>query len=215
MTSNSLYSRLVLVTEKEYSIIKREGSTDTAAATISNPLPPHIGPDQQYKLQTAKYLEDKAIEENNQVDNHQHNYSHAGPQLTDHISAISSNFSKGKIGNALALLTFLNNQEQSVFSWDEYGQVVANNKTIIGSNLIDLIRHATSDSRKRNKPTPVGWDEFKALLALLNVSKAILSNATLEEMGIVRVKRRTEPAPISPQASSSVYASPVVDWEEV
>lgn len=177
----SPFSRMVLVTEQEYSHIAHLPDMSTEK---------YIGPDQQHKMKVAKKVRKQTT---------------LPPSITDHISTISSSFPKGKVANALALLTFLNDQKP-LFSWDEYGQLKIQDNTLVGSNLFDLIRYAVSDSRKRTH-IPVGWDEFKTILTSTNVSKKVLSKATLEELGLRgRRRRRTTTNPPGDET--------LTNWEE-
>lgn len=182
MTSTSAYSRLILVTEEEYSNLNNTSKPSTTSQS-------HVGPDQQYRLKAAQFIEEKRKNELNEKNKEVKESS----KLSDYISQISSSFTKTSIPRAISLLTFLHGKKPA-FSWSQNGEIIDDGHIIAGSNLYDLLRYSTNDTRA-NVSIPVGWTEFKAILKKLNVVKAALSNATSKELGIIARKRRQSASP--------------------
>jgi len=115
--------------------------------------------------------------------------SSSGKRDTTSIQSDIDLFPTSSRNRAQRLLATLKTHAPANIDWTEKGEVSFGpyGSTLSGSNLKDLIYHATS--AKQRSSSPFGWSEFVQFLKSINAPVTMLNAETVREMG------RTENAP--------------------
>ena len=73
----------------------------------------------------------------------------------------------------------LEKHRPDLVSWNQMGELIFDRHgfPLSGSNLVDLIQHATTTKRRPNF-TPIGWTKFITLLKRINVPLSLLNKET-------------------------------------
>lgn len=170
-TTTSPYARMILITEKQYQSLNNS----------EKPLPRHKGPSQQYKLKSLRKRDERIKKENLRKQQKSEDNS---DNEREYIDKITSNVKKTMLPKATSLFRHLKSK-QPLISWNEFGEMKYSENIIAGSDLVELIKYATSNARQR-ATIPQGWQEFKDVLKVTKVPRSLLSKSTLQELDTQR-----------------------------
>ena len=185
---DNLYKRMVLLPEQEYVDMKHCNlSTDTnAAASAANATiwPSENSSEREVKLYALQLAKQRESDQGGATP------SASATTSSSTTVSVAPDFSReilllptGYRARAQRMYILLEKYRPSLLNWDTSGEVIFDRHSVPlhGSNLIDLIQHATSVPKRRNY-TPTGWNEFVAIIKRINVPMAILNKETQEEV---------------------------------
>ena len=93
-------------------------------------------------------------------------------------------------GKASVLIDYLNNNPQ--ISWDKRDQLVLNGKTVLNSNIIDIINDLLR--KRKSLSPPVGWDALASVLDNSNTPREVIGNNSRWSF-IEKIKKDNENIP--------------------
>lgn len=187
---DSLYKRMVLVAESEYFQLKQcslNASDDKSSLVV---WPADVSSEREqklYALELAKRREKSESDTTKDTD--------SGTKLSDKTTDFSGQmllFPASYRARAQRLYNTLDKHRPSHLSWKESGEVSfgPHDSPTEGSNIVDLIQHATTVTRRRNY-TPKGWTHFIEVLKRINIPMSYLNKATQDEWNTVSTTTTT------------------------
>lgn len=200
MTTDSTFKRMVLLPEPEYFQLK-QCSLSVSGAHKQQALiwPVESSSEREQKL----YAVDLAkLREKTASDDARLATTTSPPSKTSSFTDQVLLFPTTYRARAQRLLFFLEKQRPTTIDWKDTGEVIfgRHESAIEGTNIVDLIQHATVP-RRRNY-TPRGWIRFLNILKNTNVPNNYLNKFTQEENGenIIEVDEGEEEELIQPSA---------------
>ena len=169
------YQRMVLLNETEYARLVKQMAVPPEQAKSSLP------PDQLQKINAHALEEEIRLVEQSQKPTEE-TASPSQPMLRTIIDKFPLQ-SRARGHSVLQKLL------AAAVSWDDKGQVkLADDDSIVGSNIVDLIHYASNTSSK-TRLTPVGWENIASLLGPLPTTR-VKKPAKAKQPVISRKRRR-------------------------
>jgi hypothetical protein len=167
---DSQYKRMVVLPETEYVQLKQFSLKANRSELPIWPEEERSNEREQklYALSLAKRRD--AVDSTDPIDDK--------PKETDFSHAITL-FPVSFRARAKRLLSILEKNKPSEIQWDDTGEATLSRhgSPIVGSNIVDLIHHATA-LKQRQDIMPKGWAQFKEVLKRINVPLAFLNKET-------------------------------------
>ena len=91
---------------------------------------------------------------------------------------------------------------KDVVGWNDHGQMVFEWRTILGTNVIDLVNDTLPQRKNLN---PAGWQLFTKALGRLNVPEGIIRNE--ERLNMFKTYRNKPSSPGIPDIITTTYGN--------
>ena len=102
---------------------------------------------------------------------------------------------KKDFNKAVGLWNYLKDRKGPLLNWNEHGVITVKGTPIIGSHLIDLLKHTVSTFSRRE---PKGYEKFKDVLEEMHTPRGFIASKVDKsdrQMGLGYVKGKTERGP--------------------
>lgn len=176
----SAYKRMILLPEAEYVQLKQINPT-APLSTQWSPVPElHNERDQKlYAYNLAKQRE--SIAQAN-LESSTTTASATNPASRNNFESEIDLFPTTFRSRAKRLMSLLEKNQPQEIDWMDNGEVIfgRHGSPLHGTNLVDLLFHATSTRRRKNF-IPQGWSDFLEALKRMNVPVSILNKPSTEE----------------------------------